>query len=388
MTKEELLKLFNEDEAKGVAAIIDFVFSEVKSGVSLEDLDNKIKELDLEEKLKAIQDRIEDAKSEGIESKLLADIKKAVSDGTFKTGKRVSFETKEATPMTTVSTGAQTAGLTGVRRMSGINALPVYISDLYNTLVKGYIAEGTVEWVNEGTLEGDFAWVGENALKPYLSTTWSKEVASPKTISGLAKGSVKMAHEWSSFWRVFQNIMVTRLNKKLEHDLLFGDGVGDNLRGITLDFAAYNNPVLAGTVSSPNLVNAINAAADQIRFAGFIPSVVVVSTQDMASLKYIKDDNGRDMYSELSSQLSWAKIIEVDIPEMVGNIAVFDDRYWEVYEHMRLNVQVADQNDDDFEKNMMTMRVEMMLYSFHSSIYNLSGVYASIAAILASIEKQ
>lgn len=164
---------------------------------------------------------------------------------------------------------------------------------------------------------------------------------------------------WQDFFGMFEAWIDSRLlyglSEAEEYQLLNGDGTGSNLQGLML----VAMPV--GAVAT-GLLAGIAAGIAAVYGRGYVPTGIVVNPADWGKVLTA------DAYAIGSPALLTAPIGLWGVPVVVskamaaGSFLVGQfDPYCQIVDREDAAVEVADQNEDDFLKNLDTIRAEERL---------------------------
>jgi hypothetical protein len=151
---------------------------------------------------------------------------------------------------------------------------------------------------------------------------------------------------------------------RLEEDdqILFGDGLGSNIRGIfnTSGVQTYNQPLDAGSPTEKKTVT-LRRAITRVQLAEMAPTGVVINPLDWEDMELETDDNGR---------LTLVTSIAVGAEERVWRLPVAvttampQGRYLlgafglgaQLFDRRNVQVDVSTENQDLFERDTVTVK--------------------------------
>lgn len=145
-----------------------------------------------------------------------------------------------------------------------------------------------------------------------------------------------------------------------DSQLLYGDGTGENLTGLSQNADSQFDTSLTGNfTSSPNRYDHIEVAALQARDSEFPVSTALIEPRSKTDMKLSKDADGNylEEYDRLESEYT-----------TVVNTAVQDDEAFvgqfqgglaaEMFEREGVTVEVFREDRDNVLKNLVTFRIE------------------------------
>ena len=204
--------------------------------------------------------------------------------------------------------------------------------------------------------------VAETALKPQSDLSFEMKTANVRTIAHWFKASKQVLDDVPQLQSYIDGRARYGLLYVEEQQLLAGDGTGQNLLGLIPQATAFNEALLG---VGDTKIDVIRRAILQVRVAEYRASGIVMSPGDWADIELVKDDSGRYIWSNPTvnnGQNLWGlPVVDTNsMPSgefMVGafNIAAT------VFDRETANVEVSTENEDDFVKNMVTIRAEERL---------------------------
>ena len=153
--------------------------------------------------------------------------------------------------------------------------------------------------------------------------------------------------------------MVDGVKMAEDAQLLYGDGVGDNLTGLMNTPGIQTYTGLAADKRSAQ----IRRAATRAILAYFQPTGVVMHPYDWESIELETDDNGAytvAMSVAVGGEKRVWRLNVVDTPAITAGqvlVGAFGTGA-KVYDREQVNVQVSTENRDFFERNTYTLRAE------------------------------
>lgn len=277
---------------------------------------------------------------------------------------------------------AQEKAITGVSLLAGSGQqlgvvatgarLPFGVRDL---VPQGTTTSGLIEYVRETGFTNAADVVAEAAAKPLSEKTFAATSAPVRTIAHLFKVSKQSWEDLPGLASLIENNGIYGVKIKEDQQLLNGAGTGAQLTG-------FNNVASAatGTAAGTNLIDAIGSAIFQLAAAGYMADGVVVNPADWGSVALIKNSQGNYVFANPvayePTQRVWGIPMAISSNQAAGTFLTGAFRGNSIIlDREEVNAQVAEQNVDDFEKNMLTVRVEerLALLIFSASAF-LKGV--------------
>ncbi|MFC6998065.1 phage major capsid protein [Rufibacter roseus] len=300
----------------------------------------------------------------------------------------LEFDRKAVGDMTTgVNLGA---GVLQPSLQPGIINRQAYFNHVRDFLTVRPTTSPVIAYVRENGGEGSFTTVAEGALKPQVDYDLSYQTTNVKKIAG----HIRISEEMIEDVPYITNYITTRGAEDLrlveDAQILYGDGTGQNLRGITLDASAFARPAGMGTVANANNVDVIRAVMAQIRVGRYAASAVMLNPVDVAILEMAKDTQGAYLYSNFTNENSipriWGLPIIVSDSVTAGSFLVGDFRNGaELFDRQALNVRFYDQDRDNAIRNMVTIVIEerLALANIRPASF-VTGTFTAAKAALAA----
>jgi HK97 family phage major capsid protein len=244
---------------------------------------------------------------------------------------------------------------------------PLVVADLCSS---GTLSGQSITYFVEGVRDGGFATVPEAGLKPQLHYNFSTVTESLTKIAGFIKLSDEMIDDLA--------FLVTEINNRLMYDLLIfeenqllnGDGIAPNLRGI-LNRSGIQTE--AGATRADN-VDAIFRSLTKVQVVtGLAADGVVIHPTDYQAIRLSKDGNqqyygggpftGAYGNNGLVQQPGiWGQKTVVTAAIAAGTVLVGAfQQAATVYRRGGVTVSSTNSNVDDFIHNLVTVRAEERL---------------------------
>lgn len=252
-------------------------------------------------------------------------------------------------------TGASTQTLPGVY---GVPELP---ADVEGTFPHIQVSGNSVEYLKATTETNASAFVAESAQKPESAFAFGVATASIRTLAAWVKISRQLADDAPAVSSYITNRMAYHLRAAVEKQLVSGNGMGQNLSGIFNAGNFTDHGLKDATLTG---LDVVRKAAMLVRVAGFTPSVVFLNPADYDGLIGEKDKQGRYQFANpvaASAQSLWGlrPVLSSDIT--AGQFIVADPQQATVFDRMQAEVMLFEQDSDNVEKNLVTIRAERRL---------------------------
>ena len=238
----------------------------------------------------------------------------------------------------------------------GLPQRPLVIRDL---LTVSPTVSNAVEWPQQTGFTNNAAPVAEGATKPYSNITTNLMSSPVRTIAHMMKASRQILDDAPALQSFINQQMIYGLQVVEETEILFGDGTGQHLLGIVPQSTPYSAPF---AVTGETAVDRLALAATQATIALVPTTGIVVHPLDWAKIRLLKDGMGRYLIGDpqnTAARLLWEMPVAVSLAVTAGTFIVgaFRDAAT-LFERMSVEVLVSTENADDFERNLVSIRVE------------------------------
>jgi len=227
---------------------------------------------------------------------------------------------------------------------------------------QGRTTAGAVEFVRESSFTNNAAPVAEAAAKPKSDKTFTVITSNVRTIAHYFKISDQTADDLPFVLSQLENNGIYGVQLAEDNQLLNGNGTAPNLDGLVKNAAAATAPAATGS----NLVDAIGTAIFQLAAAGFAADGTVTNPADWGHVALLKNAQGNYLFANPLDYTVGGRIWGTRVAQsanmaagtfLVGAFA----GHTQILDREDVFVQVANQNEDDFIKNMYTVLIEERL---------------------------
>ena len=176
----------------------------------------------------------------------------------------------------------------------------------------------------------------------------------------------------------------SKLKVKEDYQLLYGNGTGINLSGITTNATAYTDNLADADITR---VDVLVDAARQIRDDEYQATAMLIHPTDATLIKLGKDDNGNYIHPWIfmpSGQISLDGIpVIVSTAITAGDFLVGDFKLGaQVFDRKQASLEMSYENEDNFIKGMVTVRIaeRLTLCVYRAKAF----IYGTFTAALAN----
>jgi HK97 family phage major capsid protein len=336
---------------------------------------------ELEQKL-ARRGSEEDTPEQKTAGQIFIEDEKAKSlDSRFRGQISVKISRKDITSAVgTVGSGASAStSLVEGMRVPGIVAPGDRMMTIRDLLAPGETSSNSVEYVRETGYTNLAGVVSEGVAKPKSDITFDLITAPVRTIAHYFKASRQIMDDAPALRSYIDARARYGLRYAEEEELLTGDGTGQHLNGIITQATAFNAGLV--TIDTPQRIDELRVAALQVMLAEFPPTGFVMHPIDWAAIQLTKDAEKRYIIgnpADSNTPRLW------NLP-VVETQAMSEDTFLtgafrmgaQIFDRMDIEVLLSTENEDDFIKNMITIRAEerlaLAVYRTESFVYGSFG---------------
>lgn len=251
-------------------------------------------------------------------------------------------------------------GVVEPQRLAGIDALPkqrLFIRDL---IAPGRTTSPAIFWVQQTGFVNNAAVVAEGAKKPESTISFGTKITPVATIAHLFKASKQILDDFAQLQSTVDAELRYGLKFAEEQEILFGDGTGAHLEGIVPQAEAFTP---AFTVADQTPIDDLRLAMLQSQLARLPADGFVLHFIDWAKIELTKNAIGQYVLANplsLAGPTLWGlPVVSTEVPEFEGEFLTGPFKTGaQLFDREDANVVISTENNDDFEKNMITIRCE------------------------------
>jgi HK97 family phage major capsid protein len=257
-------------------------------------------------------------------------------------------------------------GLSGLlpQRLDQIATGPRLPFGVRTLIPQGRTTAGSISYIEETSFTNAAAPVAEGAAKPKSDKVFTPKTLPVETIAHYFKISRQAADDLPFVLAQIESNGIYGVQIVEDNQLLNGSGVSPQLKGFMQVAGAAPAPPAGPPAST--LVDAIGVAAVDLAAKGYLPDGTVVNPADWGAVSMLKNTLGNYLFSNpmdySGNQRVWGLRLASSANMGAGNFLVgaFQGNSL-LLDREDVNVQIANQNEDDFIKNMYTVLVEERL---------------------------
>ena len=260
-----------------------------------------------------------------------------------------------------------TGGVVPAYRRPGILGLPQRQLSIEGLFPSSPISSNSFEYVRETGFLNKAAVVAEGGAKPFSSISFDVKTGKVHTVPHLAKVSKQMLEDAPALIAYLNTRMTYGVDLVVEDLLISGAGGDTTLPGI---FTAGNYTEVGASKadlggSSATLYDLILFAKSKIQKARFHPNLILLNPTDWMKMCMVKNSSG-DYYTggpvNSAAKVLWGlPVLDTEaIPE--GKFMVLDTtQAATVWHRSGLVIEMFEQDSDNVQKNLVTIRAERRL---------------------------
>ena len=260
------------------------------------------------------------------------------------------------------SAGASAGAGVAPDRLPGVQTRPLSRMTVRQLITPGRTDSNVIQYLQETGFTNAAATVAEGMKKPESNITYELKNANVVTIAHFIKATKQILDDFPQLQSQVDGRLRYGLELAEEGQLLNGSGVGNNILGLRTGAAAYLAPIV---IAGATRIDVLRLALLQSELADFPATGIVLHPADWTAIELLKDNTGAYIFANPQSLAQpglWGRPV-VNTPAMtVDNFLVGAFQLGaQVFDREDANVVIATQNEDDFVKNMITIRGEERL---------------------------
>lgn len=231
---------------------------------------------------------------------------------------------------------------------------------------RGTATAGIVHFTKEAAFTNAAAETTEGALKPEASLTFTDVDAPVQTIAHWLKATRQVLDDAPALEAYIGQRLVEGVRRRLEAQIIAGDGTGANLSGMT---DSGNNTPLS-VASGDNDLDAANRAMHQIINADWGPSAFIVNPTDWGRISRKKTGVSGDQRYLIGEGAALGYIQGGLTPSLwglpvlatnscpPGEFVCFSSQALILWERQSTVIEAFEQDGDNVQRNLVTLRAE------------------------------
>jgi HK97 family phage major capsid protein len=285
-------------------------------------------------------------------------------DSSSRKSMRVAMERKDLLNVTaTVGAGVSpTNSLTSADRQVGIIHAPERKMTIRDLLIPGRTGSSAVEFVVETGFTNNAGMQVEGALKGKSNIQFNLKNAPVRTVAHYFKASRQLLDDAQGLASYIDGRAQYGLRFKEEQQLLSGDGTGANILGILPQASAFVAPI---TITGATAIDKLRLAMLQAILAEYPASGFVLNPIDWTGIELLKNTQGNYIIgSPINGGTPKLWGLPVAETQAITSGTFLTGAFGlaaQIFDRMEIEVLLSTENEDDFVKNMVTIRAEERL---------------------------
>lgn len=294
----------------------------------------------------------------------------------------LNFDVSKASANMTTANVSSTIGVVSTENPSGLIGILDYVPIFISSVNSGTTNSALIRYAEKKNRDGSTVFISEGAAKNKIDFDVVVSSSTARKVADYIKVSDEMLDDVDFMASEIENELRYQVLKAADNGVLSGDGNAPNLSGITTSAPAYTLTTVL--TSTPNNYDCFVAAATQIEGNNAEATHVFVNPVDYANMKISKGTTGHYvLVNGEMTQLPYRVVKTNQIP--VGSFLMGDMRKSIVRILQGFSVSMWMENDD-FTKNLRTIRGEIRLHHYIPSNHAAAFVYDQFADVLTAIE--
>ena len=256
-------------------------------------------------------------------------------------------------------------------RVPGIGAIPFrrrFLEDVFVGVPVGDGNGNNLVYTDQANVTRAANNIAECAAYPTLSDIdWIEKSCKIEKIGDSIKVCIESMDDFDFVEGEIRNLLLTAVDQRVDSQLLLGDGVTPNIKGISLSASTFAAGDFALDIPKPSMFDLIDVVQSQIATVGlgmYAANVALVNPVDLTKLRATKDDNGQWISAPYSSDggLTVAGVTLIEntlVPQ--NEMYVFDSSKATIHNRKTLSINMAFENEDDFNKDLVTIKASRRL---------------------------
>lgn len=272
-------------------------------------------------------------------------------------GKSVRVSTKATMNSLTTDEPGSAGALVFPHRLGGILSpvdRPLTIRDL---LASGSTHSNAISYVRETGFNNAAGFVAEGQALAYSDLKFDEVSVNVKNVGHLMKASRNILADAAQLRSYINGRLVYGLKEVEDRQLLNGDGSGNNLKGILPQAAEFADKA---EMANYSIIDQLRLVMLQAVLAGYPASGIVLNPVDWAKLELQKDEIGRHIIGNpqsLAQPRLWGlPVVETTALQAGSFLVGAFNMAAQVFDREEISLEVATENTDDFEKNLVTFK--------------------------------
>ena len=273
----------------------------------------------------------------------------------------MSYEFTKATPLTNDLGTPYSVGTVGGVSDQGFVEDPKVVLNIENLFAHAPIADNTFLYMPL-TVTGNAGFIAEGSAKPETTFNVTAKTGQVKTIATWTKVSEQLFADKSQLINILDNNLTHAVDVTVQNQLISGDGLGENLSGISKTGNYTDYVTSSGTAT--NTVDLLRNVAFKMRGANIDNLTIVLNWTDWSALLGLKSTTNEYLINGILDpvkQTIYGIPVVLSSAITAGKFAMGNFKMGGiVFDKTAMSLEI-DRTGDDFTKNLITIRAERRL---------------------------
>lgn len=276
--------------------------------------------------------------------------------------KQAKLEVKANITSATAGTNGSAGALIGDHRVPGLVVPPNRRLTVRDLLMAGSTSSNAITYMREtGFTNGAAIQQNEGDKKAQSDIKFDEQTVNVATLAHYFKASRQILDDAPQLASHINGRLIYGLKLVEEHQLLNGDGLSGNLKGIITQATTFNDKA---TMEKYTIIDQLRLAMLQAVLAEYPASGHVLNPIDWAKIELAKDDNGRHIIGNpqgTATPTLWGLPVVATQAMQAGKFLTGAfDLGAQIFDRQDSTVMVGFENDD-FTRNLVTILAEERL---------------------------
>lgn len=276
-------------------------------------------------------------------------------------GGRATLHVKDLTSATTDAAGSAGALVTPER--AGLIAPPNQMLHIRDLLAPGKTDSNSIEYPREtGFTNNAGAQTAEGEVKSKSDLQFDDETVTVRTLAHYIKASRQILDDAAQLESYIGGRLTYGLKLVEDRQLLNGDGLNGNLKGIVPQASAFTDPA---AMANYTVMDQLRLAMLQAVLAEYPASGHVLNPIDWAIMELSKDNEGRYIIGQPQGTVNptlWGLPVVATQAMGVGKFLTGAfNMAAQVFDRQQSSIVISTENEDDFIRNKVTVLCEERL---------------------------
>lgn len=248
------------------------------------------------------------------------------------------------------------------QRLAGIIPGATRLLRIRDILPQGNTTSNLVEYSRELLFTNNAAETNEGVKKPESVLTFEEANAPVKTIAHWIKVSKQVLADAPALQSYIDTRMRYGVEYRIDSQLINGNGTNPNISGLldSGNFTAADTPLTADTA-----LDTLNKAIYKVYEADYAPTAILLNPADWGAIERTKATDGQYIIGNPTGLLGpvlWGLpvIVSNAVPQGTFLVGAFDIAA-QVWNRENTVVELFEQDEDNVQKNLLTLRAEARL---------------------------